>query len=49
MPGTGGLDSDLFPPKAWADDPVRRAAAFIPDEVVYPSEPGVRRGQPRSS
>jgi SRSO17 transposase len=29
------LDSDLFLPEDWAHDPVRRAAAFIPDEVVY--------------
>jgi SRSO17 transposase len=29
------LDSDLFLPQDWANDPVRRAAAFIPDEVVY--------------
>lgn len=29
------LDSDLFLPRSWAHDPVRRAAAFIPDEVVY--------------
>lgn len=29
------LDSDLFLPQDWADDPVRRAAAFIPDEAVY--------------
>lgn len=29
------LDSDLFLPKDWANDPARRAAAFIPEEVVY--------------
>lgn len=29
------LDSDLFLPKDWAHDPVRRAAAFIPEDAVY--------------
>ena len=29
------LDSDLYLPKHWADDRVRRAQAYIPDEVVY--------------
>jgi SRSO17 transposase len=29
------LDSDLFLPQDWANDPVRRAAAFIPDDVGY--------------
>jgi SRSO17 transposase len=29
------LDSDLYLPKEWANDPVRRKKAGIPDEVVY--------------
>jgi SRSO17 transposase len=29
------LDSDLFLPKEWADDPKRRKAAGIPEDVVY--------------
>ncbi|MFB3112135.1 MAG: IS701 family transposase [Gemmatimonadales bacterium] len=29
------LDSDLYLPKDWANDPVRRAQAYIPDDVVY--------------
>ena len=29
------LDSDLYIPKSWADDPARRKEAGIPDEVVY--------------
>jgi len=29
------LDSDLYLPKAWANDPARRKQAGIPDDVVY--------------
>jgi SRSO17 transposase len=29
------LDSDLFLPEDWADDPVRREKAGIPEDVVY--------------
>ncbi len=29
------LDSDLYLPKDWADDPVRRKEVGIPDEVIY--------------
>lgn len=29
------LDSDVYLPKDWADDPVRRKKAGIPDEVIY--------------
>ena len=29
------LDSDLYLPKQWADDPARRKEAGIPDDVVY--------------
>jgi len=29
------LDSDVYLPQDWANDPIRRKMAFIPDEVVY--------------
>jgi len=29
------LDSDLYLPESWANDPVRRKKAGIPDEVIY--------------
>lgn len=29
------LDSDLYLPKDWADDPVRRKEAGIPENLVY--------------
>jgi SRSO17 transposase len=35
------LDSDLFVPKAWADDPVRRAEVGIPDDVTHRSKPEI--------
>jgi len=34
------LDSDLFVPKSWADDPVRRKEVGMPDDVIH-------RGKPR--
>lgn len=33
--GHTGLDRQLFLPKDWADDPLRRAACHVPDAVVY--------------
>lgn len=41
------LDSDLFLPEDWANDPVRRAAAFIPEEVVYRKKTAIALGQVR--
>ena len=41
------LDSDLFLPKDWAEDPIRRAAAFIPEEVVYRKKTAIALGQVR--
>jgi len=39
------LDSDLFLPKDWANDPVRRAAGFIPDEAIYRKKTDIARAQ----
>jgi SRSO17 transposase len=35
------LDSDLFLPKSWADDPARRREVGIPDEVTHRSKPQI--------
>ena len=35
------LDSDLFIPQAWAEDPVRREEVGIPDEVVFRTKPQI--------
>ncbi len=37
------LDSDLYLPKDWANDPVRRTEAYIPDEVVYRAPRGLAK------
>lgn len=39
------LDSDLFLPENWANDPVRRKAAFIPDDVVHRTKPQIALAQ----
>jgi len=41
------LDSDLFLPKQWADDPQRRAEAKIPDHVVFRTKPQIALDQVR--
>ena len=41
------LDSDLFLPEKWADDPVRREEAGIPPEVKYRSKPQIALDQIR--
>jgi SRSO17 transposase len=41
------LDSDLFLPRAWADDAARRAAAGIPRKIVYRSKPQIALDQIR--
>jgi SRSO17 transposase len=41
------LDSDLFLPKRWADDPVRRKEVGIPENVSHRSKPEIALGQIR--
>ncbi|MHC4066173.1 MAG: IS701 family transposase [Planctomycetota bacterium] len=41
------LDSDLFLPKSWADDPARRQEVGIPEEVEYRSKPQIALDQIR--
>jgi len=35
------LDSDLYLPQTWVEDPVRRREAGIPDEVVFRTKPAI--------
>jgi SRSO17 transposase len=39
------LDSDLFLPQAWAQDPVRRQEVGIPEEVVFRTKPEIALAQ----
>lgn len=39
------LDSDLFVPQSWADDPVRREEVGMPDEVVHRTKPQMALAQ----
>lgn len=39
------LDSDLFLSKEWANDPARRKAAHIPDDVVHRTKPEIALDQ----
>jgi SRSO17 transposase len=39
------LDSDLFVPESWANDPVRRQEVGIPEEVVFRTKPQIALAQ----
>lgn len=41
------LDSDLFVPEQWADDPARRKEVGMPDEVAHRSKPQIALAQIR--
>lgn len=41
------LDSDLFLPEDWANDPQRRAEVGVPDEVVFRTKPQIAMAQVR--
>jgi len=41
------LDSDLYLPKEWANDPQRRAEAKIPEDVVFRTKPQIALDQVR--
>ena len=39
------LDSDLFLPKSWADDPARRKVAGIPEDAIHRTKPEIALAQ----